>query len=54
MLDEFFNLVGKLGYGEFGEVWKGEQRGEDSTPVAIKIFKKTCKDRILFDNIIRL
>ena len=50
MLDESYNLLGKLGYGEFGEVWKGELRHDSHSPrtaVAIKIFKKTCKEVII-------
>ena len=46
MLEDQYILHGKLGYGEFGEVWKGESKRR-RTSVAIKIFKSTCKDIII-------
>ena len=57
MLQDSYNLLFKLGFGEFGEVWKGESlskqvdaAGEEVSgkfPVAIKIFKRTCKEFII-------
>jgi serine/threonine protein kinase len=55
LLNESYNLLFKLGYGEFGEVWKGEslssskqeEQKNDKYDVAIKIFKRSCKDFII-------
>jgi len=55
MLQDSYHLLFKLGFGEFGEVWKGESISKqivatgptNIVPVAIKIFKRTCKEFII-------
>jgi serine/threonine protein kinase len=51
-LKDYYDLINKLGFGEFGEVWKGlsipNTLGRtEQISVAIKIFKKTCKETLI-------
>lgn len=43
ILEEEFDLVERLGTGQYGEVWKGTRMANTNHHVAVKIFKKICR-----------
>ena len=43
ILEEEFDLVERLGTGQYGEVWKAIRLKKSSDESAVKIFKKICR-----------